>query len=87
MSLLAKAKKPDTKAPMITIVGSPGTGKTTLGAMFPGALILPTEDGTAVFENWDRRAAGRAATLTKSSKGWRWQHCTQPACNAQLHHG
>src|SRR5574344_629030 len=56
MSLLAKAKKPDTKAPMITIVGSPGTGKTTLGAMFPGALILPTEDGTAVFENWDSDA-------------------------------
>ena len=56
MSLLAKAKKPDTKPPMITIVGSPGTGKTTLGAMFPGALILPTEDGTSVFENWDSDA-------------------------------
>ena len=56
MSILAKAKKPDHKAPIITIVGSPGTGKTTLGAMFPGALILPTEDGTSVFENWDADA-------------------------------
>ena len=56
MSILAKAKKPDPKAPIITIVGSPGTGKTTLGAMFPGALILPTEDGTSVFENWDADA-------------------------------
>lgn len=56
MSFLAKAKKPDSKAPIITIVGSPGTGKTTLGAMFPGALILPTEDGTSVFENWDADA-------------------------------
>lgn len=37
---------------MLTIVGSPGAGKTTLGALFPGAIILPTEDGTAVFENW-----------------------------------
>ena len=52
MSFLAKAKKPTPKPPMITIVGMPGTGKTTLGALFPGAIILPTEDGTAVFENW-----------------------------------
>lgn len=53
MSFLAKAKKPAVKPPMITIVGSPGTGKTTLGALFPKAIILPTEDGTTVFENWD----------------------------------
>lgn len=53
MSYLAKASKPKTKPPMITIVGTPGTGKTTLGALFPDAIILPTEDGTAVFENWD----------------------------------
>lgn len=53
MSYLAKAKKPTPKAPMITIVGMPGTGKTTLGALFPKAIILPTEDGTAVFENWE----------------------------------
>lgn len=52
MSFLAKAKKPTPKPPMITIVGMPGTGKTTLGALFPSAIILPTEDGTAVFENW-----------------------------------
>lgn len=53
MGMLAKAKKPTAKPPMLTIVGSPGTGKTTLGARFPGAIILPTEDGTAVFENWE----------------------------------
>jgi len=53
MGLLDKAGKPAIKPPMITIVGTPGAGKTTLGAMFPGALILPTEDGTAVFETWD----------------------------------
>lgn len=53
MSFLAKAKRPTPKAPMITIVGTPGTGKTTLGALFPKAIILPTEDGTAVFENWE----------------------------------
>lgn len=53
MSYLEKAKKPVAKPPIITIVGSPGTGKTSLGALFPNALILPTEDGTSVFENWD----------------------------------
>ena len=53
MSYLAKAIKPKVKPPMLTIVGTPGTGKTTLGALFPKALILPTEDGTTVFENWD----------------------------------
>ena len=52
MSYLANAKKPSAKPPMITIVGTPGTGKTTLGALFPNAIILPTEDGTTVFENW-----------------------------------
>lgn len=53
MSFLDKAKKPTPRPPMITIVGSPGTGKTSLGALFPSAIILPTEDGTSVFENWD----------------------------------
>ena len=52
MSFLQAAKKPAAKPPMITIVGTPGTGKTTLGALFPNSIILPTEDGTAVFENW-----------------------------------
>lgn len=53
MSYLQAAKKPTPKPPMITIVGSPGTGKTSLGALFPNAILLPTEDGTSVFENWD----------------------------------
>jgi len=53
MGILSRASKPKAKPPLITIVGSPGTGKTTLGALFPKAIILPTEDGTAVFENWD----------------------------------
>lgn len=52
MSFLQAAKKPVAKAPMITIVGSPGTGKTTLGALFPDAIFIQTEDGSAVFENW-----------------------------------
>lgn len=50
---LAAAKRPEPKPPMITLVGSAGTGKTTLAALFPSPIIIPTEDGTAVFENWD----------------------------------
>lgn len=56
MSLLSKATKPAAKPPMLCIVGSPGTGKTTLGALFPGAIIVQSEDGAAVFENWDDEA-------------------------------
>ena len=52
MSYLQAVKKPAAKPPMITIVGTPGTGKTTLGALFPKSIIMPTEDGTSVFENW-----------------------------------
>lgn len=53
MSFLEQARKPLPKAPMLTIVGSAGTGKSTLGAMFPNAIFIQAEDGTAVFEGWD----------------------------------
>lgn len=56
MSLLSRAAKPAAKPPappMLAIVGSPGTGKTSLGGMFPGAIIIQSEDGSAVFESWD----------------------------------
>lgn len=56
MSFLAKAKKPAAKPPMLTIVGSPGVGKTTLGALFPAPVFIQTEDGAAVFENWEDEA-------------------------------
>lgn len=69
MGMLAKAKKPTAKPPMLTIVGSPGTGKTTLGARFPSAIILPTEDGTAVFENWaDEAQPAVLPRLPKAAK-------------------
>lgn len=53
MTFLSKATKPNPKAPMITIVGSPGTGKTTLGALFPNPIFIQSEDGASVFESWD----------------------------------
>lgn len=56
MSFLAAAKKATPKPPMITIVGSPGTGKSTLGALFPSPIFIQAEDGSAVFETWDEDA-------------------------------
>jgi hypothetical protein len=69
MSHLARAAKPKTKPPMITIVGTPGTGKTTLGAMFPGALMVMAEDGASVFESWEDDAKPSVLPrLPKASK-------------------
>lgn len=56
MSFLAAAKKSTPKPPMITIVGSPGTGKSTLGALFPNPVFIQAEDGSSVFETWDEDA-------------------------------
>lgn len=69
MSYLARASKPAAKPPMLTIVGSPGSGKTTLGALFPGAIMLMAEDGASVFENWDDDAQPAVLPrLPKASK-------------------
>ncbi len=69
MSYLAKAAKPKSKPPMITIVGSPGTGKTSLGAMFPNSIMMMAEDGASVFDNWDDDAKPAVMPrLPKASK-------------------
>jgi len=69
MSFLSKAAKPKARPPMISIVGSPGTGKTSLGAMFPQSIMLMAEDGASVFENWDDDAKPAVLPrLPKASK-------------------
>lgn len=45
--------KPIPQPPIMTIVGLPGTGKTTLGALFPNPVFILAEEGTAAFESWD----------------------------------
>jgi len=40
-------------APMITVVGTPGTGKTTLAATFPNAIFIQAERATTIFESFD----------------------------------
>ncbi len=53
MALSDLVKKPTSAPPMITLVGTPGVGKTTLGALFPNAIFICAEDGKAVFDSWD----------------------------------
>jgi len=45
--------KPQQKAPQITIVGTPGVGKSTLGALFPKPIFIQAEDGSSVFDTWN----------------------------------
>ena len=54
MSFLAKATKPGANPapPIVTVVGSPGTGKTSFAGMFPNALFVQAENAGTVFETW-----------------------------------
>lgn len=45
MSVLASISKPADRAPIITIVGDAGTGKTSLAATFPSPIVIRAEDG------------------------------------------
>lgn len=42
------------KPPMITIVGAPGSGKTSLAGMFPSPVFIQAEDSEVVFEQWEQ---------------------------------
>jgi len=55
MSYLNAAKKPAAKPkpPIITIIGSPGSGKTSFAGTFPKAIFIQAEDAGTVFESWD----------------------------------
>ena len=44
--------KPISKAPIITIVGMPGTGKSSIAAMFPNSVFIQAEEANAVFDSW-----------------------------------
>lgn len=45
MSILSQIAKPAPRAPIITIVGDAGTGKTSLAASFPKPVFIRVEDG------------------------------------------
>lgn len=52
MSYLAQVKKAEPQAPVITIVGFPGVGKSTLAALFPAPIFVQAENARTVFETW-----------------------------------
>lgn len=51
MSYLDQVKKAVPQAPVITIVGFPGVGKSTLAGTFPNPIFLQAENATSVFED------------------------------------
>ena len=55
MSFLAQAKKPGEapKPPILTMIGSPGSGKSSLAALFPNPVFIQAEEASTVFESWD----------------------------------
>ena len=50
MSYLAQIKKATPQAPVITIVGFAGTGKSSLAGLFPSPIFIQAENATSVFE-------------------------------------
>lgn len=45
MSILSTISKPENRAPIVTICGDAGTGKTSLAATFPNPIVIRGEDG------------------------------------------
>ena len=52
MTYLEQVRKPRPQAPIITLVGFPGVGKSTLGGLFPSPIFIQAENAGAVFEKW-----------------------------------
>lgn len=50
MSYLAQLKKATPQAPVITIVGFAGSGKSSLAGLFPAPIFIQAENATSVFE-------------------------------------
>ncbi|MGN6704393.1 MAG: AAA family ATPase [Burkholderiaceae bacterium] len=53
---LSTLQKPLAKPPQLTIVGTPGAGKSTLAALFPAPVIVQAEESTGVFDSWPEDA-------------------------------
>ena len=50
MSFLEQVKKATPQAPVVTIVGFVGSGKSSLAGLFPNAIFIQAENATSVFE-------------------------------------
>ena len=53
MSYMQQAKKPGVQAPILTVSGSAGVGKSTLAGLFPAPYIIQAENATTIYEDWD----------------------------------
>jgi hypothetical protein len=51
--IITKAK---VQPPILTIVGSAGVGKSTLGALFNAPIFIQTEDSYSLFAEWDEES-------------------------------
>jgi hypothetical protein len=70
--LLQKEKR---RPPFITLVGEPGTGKTTMGCMFPSAVVLRLEDGVeAVPDRFKPELMEKIETTEQLDQQLRWLH-------------
>jgi len=54
MSYLEKAKKAEPQAPVLTIVGFPGVGKSTIAALFPAPIFIQAENASTVLRHGQR---------------------------------
>ncbi len=68
MSLLETAAKPKIEAPIITIVGFPGAGKTSLAGLFPNCIFIQAENSQAVFSSWPEEKKPMMLPQLKASK-------------------
>lgn len=62
-------KKPAAKAPVLTIGGMAGLGKSTLAGLFPAPVFIQAEDAETIFEEWDEPPAFMPQLPAPSKRG------------------
>lgn len=85
MSILKKVVKSLPQAPMITIVGFPGAGKSTLAGLFPNPIFIQAEHAATVFEIWsDEKQPSFFPQLPVSKKPKEEVTSTEPVSTSKV---